>query len=385
MKKQKRYQTLRNHPGIQKDLLYGGYLVTKSFKRKRYTKYFKKLSDAIQWKNSFNPDLVLLSKKSCETFEEENGQDLGYKLNDVWKMYLELHLSSMSHSTQEVAIEIANNFFDGLWQTRMCDFVPSLIDKHISKKREVALLQKTRRRSFSEDLKRLSAVLNWYKENFDFKFINPILKRHKVLGTIAKSEPKNKKLNPEQLKSFFSNLEDIWKDVAIMQFFMAGRVSEVAGLQWDMVKLADRSIEVRRAAYWSRKSKEFLGLKLTKNGEARFCHINERMFEILEKRSKLSKNSPFVFTFEDQPLKYRQIQYRYNKALKSAKLYPDFSATHIMRHSMATITRKVTGSLQATQAVTGHKDQRLVEHYASLPSNAQIEAVQQVESYLKLI
>ncbi len=53
-----------------------------------------------------------------------------------------------------------------------------------------------------------------------------------------------------------------------------------------------------------------------------------------------------------------------------------------MRHSMATITRRVTGSLEATQAVTEHKDQKLVQHYATLPSRTQEEAVKNVESFM---
>ncbi len=51
-----------------------------------------------------------------------------------------------------------------------------------------------------------------------------------------------------------------------------------------------------------------------------------------------------------------------------------------MRHSMATITRMVTGSLDATQAVTGHRDQKLVQHYATLPTTAQTTAAQNVEN-----
>ena len=49
---------------------------------------------------------------------------------------------------------------------------------------------------------------------------------------------------------------------------------------------------------------------------------------------------------------------------------------------MATITRMVTGSLEATQAVTGHKDQKLVQHYASLPTTVQTTALKNVESYM---
>ncbi len=50
---------------------------------------------------------------------------------------------------------------------------------------------------------------------------------------------------------------------------------------------------------------------------------------------------------------------------------------------MATITREVTGSLEATQAVTGHKDQRMAQHYASLSSSVQKKAVEDVEVFLK--
>jgi hypothetical protein len=49
---------------------------------------------------------------------------------------------------------------------------------------------------------------------------------------------------------------------------------------------------------------------------------------------------------------------------------------------MATLTRKVTGSLEATQAVTGHKDQKLVQHYATLPETAQKNAVISVEKHI---
>lgn len=42
--------------------------------------------------------------------------------------------------------------------------------------------------------------------------------------------------------------------------------------------------------------------------------------------------------------------------LKACGLAPKFGSTHMMRHSMAAITRNVTGSLDFTQAVTGHKN-----------------------------
>ena len=68
---------------------------------------------------------------------------------------------------------------------------------------------------------------------------------------------------------------------------------------------------------------------------------------------------------------YRNVQDNYNKALKKCDLFPKFSSTHIMKHSIASITRKVTGNLDSTQAVTGRKDRRMVEHYAGSPDSKQ--------------
>jgi hypothetical protein len=50
-----------------------------------------------------------------------------------------------------------------------------------------------------------------------------------------------------------------------------------------------------------------------------------------------------------------------------------------LRHSVATMTRKHCGSLEIVQAVTGHKDQKLVQHYAQFaPSNHQKLAVEKL-------
>ena len=79
---------------------------------------------------------------------------------------------------------------------------------------------------------------------------------------------------------------------------------------------------------------------------------------------------------------YRDVQYNYNKALKKSGLFPKYASTHIMRHTMASITRNVTGSADSTQAVTGHKDIRMVEHYAGTPQSKQKQAIIDVEKFL---
>ena len=50
---------------------------------------------------------------------------------------------------------------------------------------------------------------------------------------------------------------------------------------------------------------------------------------------------------------------------------------------MGTITRRVTGSMDAAQAVTGHKDVKTAQQYASLPSEANRHAVVDVNRFMK--
>ena len=184
---------------------------------------------------------------------------------------------------------------------------------------------------------------------------------------------------------FFESLDGLWKDLAIIQFFLSARIQEAAGLTIDAIDLDERIVEIKKVIVWSRENKKFSELKeMPKNGNARYCHISDEMFEIIVRRiEELPKDCQFIFHIDGEPLSYRTIQYRYNKALKKAGLFPEFSSTHLMRHSMATITRKVTRSLDATQAVTGHRDQRLVEHYSTIPEEAQMNAVKEVEAFLK--
>lgn len=193
-------------------------------------------------------------------------------------------------------------------------------------------------------------------------------------------------MTAEQFKQFISHLDPFWRDFAIIHLLISGRVQEVAGLTIPYVDLKNRSLIIEKVAIWSQRTKRFMHLKdMPKNEETRYCYITESMYEILARRLALIPSGcDFIFHNEGKPLTYRQIQYHYNKALIKANLYSEFKSTHILRHAMATITRGVTGSRDATQAVTGHKSARMVEHYALLPSDLQKKSVIAVDKVLDL-
>ena len=160
----------------------------------------------------------------------------------------------------------------------------------------------------------------------------------------------------------------------------------MGGLQKPSIDFVEGIVEIENVAVWS-PNKKFDYLKnCPKNGEERFVPLNSRLREIFKRRfheDELNNiQSNFVFHQDGLPLSYRTIQYRYNKALKRAGLDHKYSATHILRHTMANMVRGRKG-LDSAQAVGGWKTRDLVERvYTDVPTDISAEALQDIESYL---
>lgn len=378
----KRFTTLKNYKGIRKDNFTNTFVATKSINGKRFYSSFALMKDALHWKNTFHP--ILTPELSTDKdLSEKNGRATRRTFNDVWEMFLNQHILSKEVSTRET-YEYLVNVFSSEKETPINHFTPDFLNILIERIKLEHIKKSSKRKNFKAPLKMLKTMFNWYRENYDPTFLCPVLKRHFVIGKIEDITPKNKKMTDEQVISFFNHLPDFYKDIATVHFYIAGRVQEVAGIQRSNINLKERSLLIKDVVVWSRHNRKVVKLKThTKNGEIRYAYLNDSMVEILKRKlNEPSFGSQYVFHKEGQPLSYRQIQAAYNRALKAAAL-TQFSSTHIMRHSMATLTRKVTKSLEATQAVTGHKDQKLVQHYASMPESSQMEAVTSVEKHIK--
>jgi integrase len=381
MKKQltnKRYKTLRSYPGVRKDLNTSKYLVSICVDKKRLSKSFGTLPEALKWRNTHE-----LSSFS-DFMDEPKAKTERFK--DIWEQYKEEYLPTLEKSSQENRLLLAK-FFDGLWDFELKEITPHVISRHVLAKKEVAIkLQTARRRTFDQELKLLKAIFNWYREEIDHTFANPVTRKHKVLGIVKKEAPKNKKMSSSELKLFLEALKGrpFWYNFALTQLLTAGRVQEIAGLQKRSLDFKQARLIIKDVAVWDKKTKKFDHLKnLPKNGEIREVHLGDELVRVLGKQVQIdSSNSQFVFHICGVPLTYRQIQYNYEWALEKAGLSDRFSGTHFLRHSMATLTRRVTGSLDSAQAVTGHKDSRLVQHYAHLDSEENKRAIVAVENFL---
>ncbi len=239
--------------------------------------------------------------------------------------------------------------------------------------------------NFESEIKDLRAILNWYRETYNYKYVVPIIaKRLRACCTIKKEKKLKEKLSAEEFIMFFGALDPFYRDVALIQSRIAGRIGEVAGLQFMSVDLKNRSLLVKHVVVYGRR-KEFVELKANpKTGDIRSCFITDDLLEGLNRRlAAKSPKSDYVFHVDGEPLKYRSVQHAYDHALKKVGLFHKTSGTHMVRHFTATLTRLVCGNLDAVQSVTGHKSIKLVEHYGALSSTLQSDSITKVELFLK--
>ncbi len=366
----KKYTKLKGYVGIRKNLSNGSYEASKKIKGKTFAKTFKTVKEAVHWRNTFNPFDSYSKTKNSILFKE------------LWEKYEESYFPTLEKSSQGIKNQKISVFKGDLDELEVRNITPDYLDYLIKRKKEEAKRNpKSKRSSFNKVLDEVKAVLNWYKENYDYKFHNPVLKRHYSLGLISKPIKKNKVLQQDDLIKFFKSIDKpIYQDFALIQFFCASRFGEIAGIQLKNIDLVNKALLIKEVVIEDQ-SKKFLELKpYPKNGHPRVVAITSKMFEaaILRRLNEAQSNCTYLFHLEGKPLGYRKVQFHYNKALKKAGLFPEYSSTHILRYSMASESRRVMGSLDAAQAITGHHSIKMIEHYAKLPTLLQGETVSRV-------
>ena len=235
---------------------------------------------------------------------------------------------------------------------------------------------KAGRCNLNNELNMFVSIFNWYKQSEDFEqeavsLTCPVKLKHRKMGFIKPLPDKLKQINLEHAFLFFEFLKPLYQDLAKMQFYTAGRIGEVAGLQWSNIDMKNRRMLIKHTCIWDMSSKMFIELKpFPKNREARAVFITDEIMAILKRREafRLSGNQ-YVFHVEGAPLNYCTIQINYRGAQRKSGV--PYTGTHILRHGMAKLARKVGGGLDAVLAMTGHKDLKLADHYSKCTEDDQ--------------
>lgn len=385
MSKKNDYRKLSASPGIYKHRTTGAYLARKKIKGTDYQETFSSLYEAKEWRKKFDGVKVETEVSSYSTLKE------------VWQTMQRVHFPTLATTTKEIWRRryepwktIEHLPMDQITPSKVTKWVQKLVEFYTSDFYDGCRRGQARRCNLNNELNLFVTIFNWYKESEEFEkealhLTNPIKKKHKKLGFIKPLPDKKRQIDLDDALLFFDHLRPLYRDLAMMQFYTAGRVGEVAGLQWENVDLKNRRMLIKHTSIWCMINKTFIELKpFPKNKETRVCYITDEIRDILlrQKAFQISGNS-FVFHVEGAPLNYGTIQLNYREAQRKSGV--PYSGTHILRHGMAKLARKVGGGLDAVMAMTGHKDIKLADHYSKCDESDQREVSERVMEHIRSV
>ena len=365
------WEKLPNNPGIYKHKHTGLYLARKKIKGKNFKETFIRLRQATHWYRTFNG--VKVKKEISQTAT----------LKEVWETMQEKHFPTLAKSTiaiwhrrYELLIELEDRPMENITSSVVSTWVSNQVKFFKSEEYENNCRGKAKRCNLDNELNLFTTIFNWYKDSEDFEeeavhLINPIKTKHKKMGFIRPKPVRKMSITLDHALKFFSFLKPLYRDLALTQYFTASRIGEVAGLQWSRVDFENRTATIMETCYWDMTTKCFVNLnKHPKNKEPRPFYLTDELIQILKRRETFKiPGNDFVFHVDGKPLNYGTIQLNYREAQRKGKL--PYSGTHILRHGMAKLARKIGGGLDAVIAMTGHKDFKLADHYSKLDEEFQ--------------
>lgn len=275
-----------------------------------------------------------------------------------------MHLETLSLTSKQKKRFRMNKFLAPITKFKMAILTPQFIGHFLSfwKNHYCQNLQDSMRLNFDKELADIKSFFNWYADNFDFQFQNPVRPFHKKLCVLKETPYKERVINTAQVKLFLSRLKRKYRDFAIIQIYCAGRVGEIAGIQKKNVDLENRVLKIKEVLIWPNGVPTVKSVP--KNGKARNVYINDTMMEIFKRYLSNSKNtSPFLFVHNNRPFKYNLIGAAYNRAWKNSDLQ-QYSGTHMLRYYGAQLGRMATGSLESVKTLTGHQSDSMALKYA---------------------
>lgn len=376
------YRKLKGTAGIYKHKSSGHYYAEKRVKGKLHTATFKTLHEAKKWRDSF-------------LYISANNENQFATLKEVWEVMQIYHFPLLDTSTREIWIRryrllktIEHLPMNEITPGKISEWVTYWVQHFNTEEYRNSGRGKAGRCNLNTELNLYVTIFNWYKESEQFELeaqylTCPIKKKHRKMGFIKPLPDKKKQIDLEDAFKFFKHLKAPYDDLARMQFYTAGRVGEIAGLQWKNIDLYNRRMLIKETCIWDSINKMFKELKpFPKNKEPRAVYITDEIYEIL-KRGEVDRieGNDFVFQIEGSPLNYCTIQVNYRKGQKVAKI--PYSGTHILRHGMAKLARKIGGGLDAVIAMTGHKDLKLADHYSKSNEDDQKEFSQKIMEHIR--
>jgi integrase len=377
------FRKLKGTTGIYKHNKTGHYYAEKRVKGILKSHTFRTLHEAKRWRNELLQKIPIKEKSEFATLEE------------VWEVMQAFHFPLLATTTREVwrrryrlLKTLEHLHMNQITSGKISEWVTYWVAHFSTEEYRTSGRGRAGRCNLNNELNMFVTIFNWYKESEQFEsevqsLTCPVKKKHRKMGFIRPLPDKKKQIDLKDAFSFFEHLKAPYDDLARMQFFTAGRVGEVSGLQWSNIDLHNRRMLIRETCVWDSSNKMFKELKhFPKNKEARAVYITDEILAILKRREKVSlSDNNYVFHIEGRPLNYCTIQVNYRKGQKLAKI--PYSGTHILRHGMAKLARQIGGGLDAVIAMTGHKDLKLADHYSKSNEDDQRHFSEKIMAHIR--
>lgn len=386
MSRSDHYKKIRNTKGIYQHKQTCQYMVEKRIKGKLFSKTFVSLFEAKQWQKQFDGQEVTPGADEASDFTT---------LKEVWERMQQKHFPTLATSTKavwrrryELLKDLEHLPMNKITPSKIKDWVIDKVTHFNSEDYQTSGRGKAGRCNLNNELNMFVSIFNWYKQSEDFEqeavsLTCPVKLKHRKMGFIKPLPDKLKQINLEHAFLFFDFLKPLYQDLAKMQFFTAGRIGEVAGLQWSNIDMKNRRMLIKHTCVWDMSSKMFIELKpFPKNREARAVFITDEIMAILKRREAFRlPGNQYVFHVEGNPLNYCTIQINYRDAQRKSGI--PYTGTHILRHGMAKLARKVGGGLDAVLAMTGHKDLKLADHYSKCTEDDQKDFSEMIMKHIR--
>ena len=226
------------------------------------------------------------------------------------------------------------------------------------------------RKSFHQELKLLSVVLNWYKNFLNEDFNVPITKKHRQMCFFKPVVPRRPDhfMRPEEVRNWVEWLREhrsnpVYWRLAFFLLATGARIGEACGLKWEEVNLEQGLTRVVRRVRWDQQNKHPFLEDVTKTTQsARLLMLPEKLKALFKEMKKEAVNDLVFTDANGELLKYNAIQSSFNSGFVALGL--PWRSTHICRHTFATMALMGTKNLSAVQASLGHAEIKMTQRYA---------------------
>jgi integrase len=266
----------------------------------------------------------------------------------------------------------------------MSDFTAASVDAWLDWLLEQPTAKNPGRKSFRIELKYLSTILNWYRNEQDPSFVVPIVRKHLRRAKFKHVAPRRKDyfIREDDILPWTDWLKHHRKDQAYFRLakFMVltgTRLGEACGICWDQVNLERRESYISRSLCWDHWTKKPYLVDTVKSDDShRLVHLPDALIPML-KAMKLESGGqgPLFRNKKGELLKDQSVRSAFNAGFKALGL--PWTATHICRHTWGTLGLKANNdNISKIQVGLGHSDRRVSEIYAKAQAQADRSTVE---------